>query len=285
MAPRKPPKPKVPTPPKNTTPPPLNLGDAITGDRQSNQVTKNMRTDLTKLLVDQAKAADPNADVSAVAPMVKAMDVTALGEALDRARNPDPISTDADLGPLPPKPIVVPKRGRKKAADTNTPPDTTPAPIEVEKQRKKKQQPRDPAKQTYSKPLGPLPEAPTPKKRATTANDPPPPVNEGTEPRFGQYDPVVTLGRLGLTGLFHSPTGMVAGGAAALYALNKLAEMGRTPPPGQPPLPPDIGNMPPASPPPPPGGTPPVPFPIDEEDDEQKLQQLPPDDYRRFLKK
>ena len=114
--------------------------------------------------------------------------------------------------------------------------------------------------------------------------------NEGTEPRFGQYDPAVTLGRLGLKGLFYSPTGMVAGGVGAAYLLNKLAEMGRNQPPAAPPggapppppLPPDIGNIPPP-PPPPPGGNPPVPFiPADEE---EEGKELPLDDYRRFLKK
>ena len=57
--------------------------------------------------LDNTAFDDPAADVSGV----DAMDVETLGEALDQARNPDPISTDADLADLPPGPIVVPKKG------------------------------------------------------------------------------------------------------------------------------------------------------------------------------
>ena len=274
----------VPSPPPPTPPtPPIPPGSG-------SKVTARMRAELVRLM----QASDPNADVSGVA----AMDALTLGDALDQARNPDPISTPAELPDPPPDPIVVPKKGRSprkpKAAAAAS---TTPAPI---KPAKKKSQARDPAKQTYTKPTGPLPEAPKAKKTATNTTatetkagrkDPPDPVkNEGTEPRFGQYDPAVTLGRLGLKGLFYSPTGMVAGGVGAAYLLNKLAEMGRNQPPAAPPggapppppLPPDIGNIPPP-PPPPPGGNPPVPFiPADEE---EEGKELPLDDYRRFLKK
>jgi translation initiation factor IF-2 len=241
------------------------------------KVTQRMRAELVALM----QAADPNADVSAVS----TMDVSTLGAALDQARNPDPISTDADLGDLPPDPIVVPKKGRRKPKAAAA--STTPAPIEP---AKKKPQPRDPAKQTYAKPTGPLPEAPQRKPKATTSpgdEGPPPPVTP-PEAYVGKNDPFANILRSVGKGLYGYPIALPAAGVAGLYALNKLAQMGAAPPPAPP------GGAPPMPPMPPmqgggggggpPGGTPPVPFfPVGEEEEED--ERYPPEDYRRYLPK
>jgi hypothetical protein len=287
---------------RKTTPPPIDpptttttTPDAATPapkpkvPGQGSKVTQRMREELRQLM----KAADPNADVS----VVSTMDVTTLGAALDQARNPDPVSTPADLGPLPPDPIVVPKKTRgsrkpKPAAAAAT----TPAPIEPAKkkpQAQRKPQPRDPAKQTYTKPTGPLPEAPKAKKTAPktkpNGDDPPPPVDQKPDSYFAQYDPAGIATRLAGKGFYYSPTGMIVGGLGAAYALQKLAEMGRAQPPAAPPGAPPGGSPPmppmdmPADQMPPQGGGPPVPFIDDEQSDEDEAYPL--DDYRRYLPK